>query len=57
MKKILRLSGKTPRLTATWMPTGDARRPLACVWVIAEEKVPKISGCPEPDAGKWHECA
>jgi hypothetical protein len=27
---------KTGRMTCTWVSTGDAKMPLACVWVDAE---------------------
>jgi hypothetical protein len=27
---------KTTRVTCAWVPTGDIRTPLACVWVEAE---------------------
>ncbi|HEY4051877.1 MAG TPA: hypothetical protein VGM27_33905 [Acidobacteriaceae bacterium] len=27
---------KTDRLTCAWVPTGDVRTPLKCVWVEAE---------------------
>jgi hypothetical protein len=27
---------KTGRITCAWVPTGDAKAPLACVWMEAE---------------------
>jgi hypothetical protein len=51
MKK-LQLMRKAPRLHATWVATGDARRPLACIWVIFEEKGPNSGASSEQDAGK-----
>jgi hypothetical protein len=36
MKNNLYLVQKTVRLTCNWVPTGDAKRPLECVWVESE---------------------
>ncbi len=36
MTKNLQLIRKPVRLSCTWVPTGDARRPLACVWQEAK---------------------
>jgi len=33
MKNQLYMVRKTVRLACVWTPTGDAKRPLACVWV------------------------
>ena len=32
MKKNLYLVQKPVRLTCAWVPTGDAKKPLVCVW-------------------------
>jgi hypothetical protein len=29
---LIRLHQPTGRLTGNWVPTGDPKRPLACVW-------------------------
>jgi hypothetical protein len=36
MNDKLLTSGKTRHLTCTWVSTGDAKMPLACVWVDVE---------------------
>ena len=28
---------KAGRLTCAWLPTGDPRQPLACVWTVARQ--------------------
>jgi hypothetical protein len=32
MNNKLQLLRKTPCLVCAWVPTGDAKKPLACVW-------------------------
>jgi hypothetical protein len=36
MKNILLTTPKTRRLACVWVPTGNARAPLACVWIDSE---------------------
>ena len=36
MNNILLTTRKTGRITCNWVPTGDPRTPLACVWTDAE---------------------
>lgn len=38
MTKNLQLIRKPVRLYCTWVPTGDAHRPLACVWQGAKTR-------------------
>jgi hypothetical protein len=33
MKNNLHLIEKAPRIACVWVSTGDARQPLACIWV------------------------
>jgi hypothetical protein len=57
MMNKLHLIRKTVRLTCTWVPTGDAKRPLACAWV--ESKAPQ-TGNPESSVSEMariHLCA
>jgi hypothetical protein len=35
MNNILSKTQKSGRLTCAWVPTGDAKSPLACVWMEA----------------------
>ena len=45
MKNNLYLVQKAVRLTCIWVTTGDAKRPLECVWV--ESEMPKaVSAVP-----------
>ena len=61
MMKKLYLIRQTARLSCTWVPTGDAKRPLACVWV--ETKAPKAVNTASStddaaqEAGRMHLCA
>lgn len=36
MNNILLMTRKTARMTCAWVPTGDPRTPLACVWTDPE---------------------
>jgi hypothetical protein len=40
MYNKLQLIRKTPRLICSWLPTGDAKKPLACVWAESETAQP-----------------
>jgi hypothetical protein len=57
----LHLIRKTVRLTCTWVPTGDAKRPLACVW--APSKAPRAGNTQSSEretskiGGRMHLCA
>jgi len=57
MKNKLCLVQKTVRLTCTWVPTGDAKKPLACVWL--ETGTPRtVTAAPADSEGwRWHQCA
>jgi hypothetical protein len=57
MSNKLHLIQKAVRLACIWVPTGDARRPFACVWVEANT-APGASTVPSADqAGRVHLCA
>jgi hypothetical protein len=49
---------KTRRMTCAWVSTGDAKTPLACVWMEAEApgaaSTPSLS---EDEAGGMRLCA
>jgi len=57
MKNKLQLIRKTTRLTCTWVLTGDAKRPLACVWTGS--KTPQIvsTAFSTDKTGRMHLCA
>jgi hypothetical protein len=56
MTNKLHLIRSTVRLNCVWVPTGNARMPLACVWVCTGNRQ---SGAAPPDseAGRLHLCA
>ena len=50
---------KTGRMTSAWVSTGDAKTPLACVWVEADS-VHQVSAAPSSsndDSGGMRLCA
>lgn len=57
MSNKLHLIGKPVRLACTRVPTGDARRPFACVWAVAKT-ARVVSAQPSASkAGRVHLCA
>ncbi len=57
MSNKLHLIRKSVRLACTWVPTGDPRRPFACVWAVAKTSR-DVSAQPSADkAGRVHLCA
>jgi hypothetical protein len=57
MKNKLHLVQKIVRLTRTWVPTGDAKNPLACVWVEAGTQRAVSAAPAGTEAGRLHLCA
>jgi hypothetical protein len=57
MKSKLILIQSTVRLTCVWVPTGDLKKPLACVWVRAQKVQVDSSPCLLVDAERIHQCA
>jgi hypothetical protein len=57
MKNKLHLVQKSVLLTCNWVPTGDTRMPLACVWTgsTPESAISDASSTDEP--GRMHSCA
>jgi hypothetical protein len=46
------------RLTCAWVPTGNPRNPLACVWAeTAARKSAKAAPSPNIDSGRMRLCA
>ena len=48
---------KTGRLTCAWLPTGDPRQPLACVWTADSRNVAKAASSTKTDSGRMLVCA
>ncbi len=59
MNIILSVFRNSPQLTCTWVPTGDARTPLARVWKEASASEVECTGqsSPEDDMGTIGLCA
>ena len=57
MKTKLYLFQRAGRLACRWIPTGDPRMPLACIWTgsKAAQAAPDASSTEE--AGRMHLCA
>ena len=48
---------KAGRLTCAWLPTGDPRQPLACVWTADSRNVAKAASSTKTDSGRMLVCA
>ncbi len=61
MKNKLVLIRNTVRLTCVWVPTGDVKKPLACVWVETQASQALNHAVLEDEAGsepvRIHLCA
>jgi hypothetical protein len=59
MNNILLTTRMTGRMTCAWVPTGNPRTPLACVWKDAESSLTasKVESSPTDEAGGIHLCA
>lgn len=57
MKNQLYMVSKTVRLACVWMPTGNAKRPLACVWVEAVAPCAVAAPSADSEAGGLRLCA
>jgi hypothetical protein len=57
MMNKLHLVLKTVRLSCTWVPTGDAKRPLACVWVASKDPQILDTASSTDETGRMHLCA
>ena len=54
MNNILTLR-KPNRITCAWVPTGNTKLPLACIWTKAEASTAPSS--PTKESGRMHHCA
>jgi hypothetical protein len=46
------------RLTCAWVPTGNPRNPLACVWADAKARsVSTAASSPKKESGRMPRCA
>jgi hypothetical protein len=57
MKNNLHLIHKTTRLSCSWGPTGDIKRPLACVWSGSKTAQAAPAEPSKIKAGRMHLCA
>jgi hypothetical protein len=57
MKKTLYLVRNKAHLTCTWLPTGNAKRPLACVWVGTQTPQTASDAPSQQETGRLHLCA
>jgi hypothetical protein len=57
MKNTLHLVQNTFYLTCKWVPTGDARMPLVCVWTEPKNAQAAITSSSNDEAGRMHLCA
>jgi hypothetical protein len=59
MNNILLMTRKTARMTCAWVPTGDPRTPLACVWTDPDSSLATSTAefSPTDDAGGLRLCA
>ena len=57
MNNNLHLIQKTTRLSCTWVPTGDIKRPLACVWSGSKAPQAVPVATTKIEAGRMHLCA
>lgn len=57
MTNKLYLLQRTGRLTCNWVPTGDPKMPLTCIWTAS--KTPQAVSAPSPteETGRIHLCA
>jgi hypothetical protein len=57
MKNKLHLVQKTARLSCIWVATGDAKRPLACVWGAAKSPGAASAVTFNSEEARLHLCA
>jgi hypothetical protein len=54
--KVLALKN-AGRLTCAWLPTGDPRHPLTCVWTVDSRSAAKAASSTKTDSGRMLACA
>ena len=61
MMNQIYLIRKTQRLSCIWVPTGDIKRPLACVWLETKAqqavRTEYSADEAEQETGRMHLCA
>jgi hypothetical protein len=59
MNNILLTTRKTGRMTCAWVPTGNPKKPLTCVWTDAEASLaaPTATSFPTDEEGGMRLCA
>ena len=53
----LHLVQKTVFLTCTWVPTGNPRMPIACVWTESKASQANPHAFTTDETGRMHLCA
>jgi hypothetical protein len=48
---------KAGRLTCAWLPTGDPRHPLTCIWTVDPRSAAKAASSTTTDSGRMLVCA
>jgi hypothetical protein len=48
---------KTGHLSCIWVPTGEPKTPLACVWVDSTRTASPATSSPDDDEGGMRLCA
>ena len=54
---VIRLNQRTGWLTCNWVPTGDPKMPLACVWTGTNASRAASTASSTEEYGRMQECA
>ena len=57
MKNKLIVIQNSSNLTCLWIPTGNSRNPLACVWVETRQQKAGSNACAAINEGRMPQCA
>jgi len=57
MNNKLHLVQKAVFVTCSWVPTGDPRMPLACVWTRSKTAQTASTASSPDETGRMHLCA
>jgi len=57
MTNKIQLIQSSVRLACTWVPTGEGRLPLACVWAASKTRQTAYPASSTDEAGRTHRCA
>ena len=56
MNKLLFLHARN-RLDCKWIPTGDPKTPLACLWTVSKTLASAAAASSTRETGRMHRCA